>query len=104
MSDYAQRYYAEHKERMKRQTVEARRRRKRLIAAEPAQQRPSTLSPREQQVLALLVEGLLTKEIAAQLSLAESTVKAFIGRAYVKLGVRNRAEAVRVALERGGGR
>lgn len=69
-----------------------------------AEQRPVTLSPREQQVLDLIVQGLLTKEIAARLFLAESTVKVVIGRIYVKLRVRNRAEAVRVAMERGGGR
>lgn len=98
MSDYAQRYYAEHKERMKQQIVEARRRR-RLLVARPVEPRPVTLSPRERQVLDLVVAGLLNKEIAARLFLTEGTVKVITGRLYRKLNVRNRAEAVRWAME-----
>lgn len=98
---YAQEYYAEHKERMKRQITEARRQRRRLVSKGTAQQRPTALSARERQVLALMVDGLLNKEIAARLFLAEGTVKVFAGRLYVKLRVHNRAEAIALAIRTG---
>lgn len=95
--EYMRRYYDDHADRMKQQIVVARRRRQ-LLVARPVEPQPVTLSPRERQVLDLLVVGLLNKEIAAKLFLAEGTVKAIAGRLYAKLNVRNRAEAVRAAI------
>jgi NarL family two-component system response regulator LiaR len=62
-------------------------------------QGPDTLSPREREVLTLLVDGLQNKEIAARLVVSERTVKFHVASILSKLDVPNRAAAVRVALE-----
>jgi DNA-binding CsgD family transcriptional regulator len=54
------------------------------------------LSPREREVLALMTSGLLNKEIAGELGIAENTVKNHLYSAYRKLGVTNRTGAVRM--------
>ena len=54
----------------------------------------SGLSEREQQVLALLAEGLLYKEIGDRLGISTGTIKQHIHRMYDKLHVQNRTEAV----------
>lgn len=59
----------------------------------PAVERPS-LTPREKQVLALVVMGFSNKEIADQLVVAENTVKSHLFSAFRRLGVRSRSEAV----------
>jgi DNA-binding NarL/FixJ family response regulator len=51
------------------------------------------LSPREKQVLGLVVIGLSNSEIAAKLHLAEATVKSHLTSSFRKLGVRTRSEA-----------
>jgi DNA-binding NarL/FixJ family response regulator len=51
------------------------------------------LSPREKQVLALIVMGLSNAEIAKQLGIVETTVKSHISASYRKLGVRSRSQA-----------
>lgn len=56
------------------------------------------LTPRERQYLQLIVEGLTDAQIAHSLRLATPTVKAQLRRLYVKLGARNRAQAVARAL------
>jgi NarL family two-component system response regulator LiaR len=57
------------------------------------------LTPREQEVLALLVEGLSNPQIAERLVVTRSTAKAHVSNILSKLGVSNRAEVIRVALE-----
>lgn len=69
--------------------------------AEPQPVEAGMLSGREQEVLALLAQGLANKEIAARLHIAERTVKAHVASVFNKLGVNSRTEAVAVAL-RGG--
>jgi DNA-binding NarL/FixJ family response regulator len=59
------------------------------------------LSKREREVLALVAGGQTNHEIARQLGIGEETVKTLLARAYSKLGVRRRAEAVAAAHERG---
>jgi len=57
------------------------------------------LTVREQEVLRLLARGLTNKEIAAATHLATDTVKTHLRNIYRKLGVRNRSQAVSVALK-----
>ena len=60
----------------------------------------SELSDREQQVLDLLAQGLIYKEIAEKLSIGYETVHTYIRRIYEKLQVRTRTEAVAKFLQR----
>lgn len=64
---------------------------------------PSTpsLSAREDEVLALLADGLGTGEIARRLFLSESTAKTHITHIYQKLGAANRAQALVSAMRLG---
>ncbi len=55
-----------------------------------------SLTAREKQVLSLVVMGLTNAEIAARLYVSEGTIKAHLGAAFRKLGVRNRAEAAQI--------
>ncbi len=59
------------------------------------------LTPRELQVLQLLSEGKSNREIGAELSIAEGTVKLHVNNLLAKLEAGNRAEAVTIALKRG---
>lgn len=59
------------------------------------------LSPREREVLALLVEGKTSKEVAAVLGLSERTVEGHRAAIRDKVGARTTAELVRYAIERG---
>jgi len=58
------------------------------------------LSEREQQVLDLLAQGLIYKEIAEKLNIGYETVHTYIRRIYEKLQVRTRTEAVAKFLQR----
>lgn len=58
------------------------------------------LTAREQEVLALLVQGLNNVEIAERLVVSRSTAKAHVSNILSKLGVSNRAEAIVLALQR----
>jgi DNA-binding CsgD family transcriptional regulator len=60
-----------------------------------------SLSPRQQQVLEGIAEGMTNKEIGAELGITERTVKAYAQEVYEKLGVRNRAEAVAEGVRQG---
>jgi DNA-binding NarL/FixJ family response regulator len=56
------------------------------------------LSPRESEVLALLVEGLSNRQIGAALYIGRETVKSHVSEIFRKLGVASRVEAVTLAL------
>jgi DNA-binding NarL/FixJ family response regulator len=59
------------------------------------------LTPRELEVYRLLASGMSNGEIAAQLIVGETTVKTHVTRILMKLGVRDRVQAVVVAYETG---
>ncbi len=59
------------------------------------------LSPRELQVLRLVVDGKTNKEIGLALDIGEGTVKIHVNHVLKKLGVKARTEAINVALKRG---
>jgi len=70
-------------------------------AAAAARAEPSEeLSPREQEVLDLLSQGFMYKEISDKLGISFETVRTYIRRIYEKLHVRTRTEAVAKALRR----
>jgi len=56
--------------------------------------RPLGLSVREAEIMSLIADGHSNGEIAAQLVLAEKTVKNHVNRIYAKLGAESRAVAI----------
>jgi len=56
-----------------------------------------TLTQREREVLAMVATGLMNKQIAAELGVAEITVKVHRGRVMKKMGARSLADLVRMA-------
>jgi FixJ family two-component response regulator len=64
--------------------------------AATAQTLLETLTPREREVLALVSSGLMNKQVAAELGLAEITVKLHRGRAMRKMGAKSLADLVRM--------
>jgi DNA-binding NarL/FixJ family response regulator len=61
----------------------------------------SLLTPREQQVVALVAEGLGNRQIARELNLSEHTIKKYLFRIFEKLGVSSRVELVLYAVNNG---
>lgn len=64
----------------------------------PDQECPGGLSERQREVMDLIAKGQSNTAIAAQLYLAEKTVKNHINQIFAKLGVRTRAEAIALWL------
>ena len=64
---------------------------------ESIQQRLATLTPREREVLELVVTGMLNKQVAADLGTVEKTIKVHRARVLQKMQVQSLAELVRLA-------
>jgi FixJ family two-component response regulator len=62
--------------------------------------RSATLSPREREVMALVVEGCDNRQVGERLGISPRTVEVHKSRLMAKLGVRNLAELLRVATAR----
>lgn len=52
------------------------------------------LTPREEEVIVLMSEGLVDKEIAQELKISMRTVQSYNGRIYMKLNAKNRPHAI----------
>jgi DNA-binding NarL/FixJ family response regulator len=61
----------------------------------------AALPTRQRQVLQLMTQGLLNKQIAWELKIAEKTVKMHRALMLERLGVQTSAEAIRIAVEAG---
>jgi LuxR family maltose regulon positive regulatory protein len=59
----------------------------------------ASVSPREQEVLRLMCAGCSNGEMAAKLSVSESTIKTHVGNIYLKLNVNNRVQAILCAKD-----
>jgi DNA-binding NarL/FixJ family response regulator len=59
------------------------------------------LTPRELEVMAAIARGMSNAEIAEELSISETTVKTHVARVLMKLGLRDRVQAVVAAYEAG---
>ena len=68
------------------------------LSTEPS---PEPLSPQQIVILRLVAQGLSSREIATQLYLSENTVKGYVQEILHRLGVKNRTEAVMVAVKQG---
>ena len=60
-----------------------------------------TLSPREQEIVAFVGQGLTTRKIAEQLYISEKTVRNHLTSIYAKLGISDRVELVLFAIRNG---
>ncbi|GAA3582802.1 response regulator transcription factor [Nonomuraea rosea] len=59
------------------------------------------LTEREREVVGAIVQGMSNEEIAAELFLSRATVKTYLSRLFLKLGVRDRTQLVILAYESG---
>ena len=68
---------------------------------EPPRRVEQEPTPRERQVLQLIADGLVNREIGVELHLSEETVKSHVRHLLAKLQARSRAHAVAIAFRRG---
>jgi DNA-binding NarL/FixJ family response regulator len=71
------------------------------VAQQSAPAELEDLTPRELEVFKLIARGMSNAEIAAELIVSETTVKTHVARVLMKLGVRDRVQAVVLAYESG---
>lgn len=72
-------------------------RRREMATVHAVTDRAATLTPRERQVMAGVVRGLMNKQIAGELRISEITVKLHRGSVMRKMGARSVADLVRMA-------
>ncbi len=60
---------------------------------------PFQFTPREEEVVTLVIQGYSNANLAAELSLSEVTIKKHLSRIYEKTGVKNRTQLTRIMLE-----
>lgn len=72
----------------------------RVVLRRPEPAAPELLTPREEEVLQMVVSGQSNKEIARTLGIAERTVKAHLTQVFVRLGVRDRTQAALWVMRR----
>ena len=75
----------------------SRARRQQVAAVAESERRQSTHTPREQETMALVVNGMLNKQIAAQLKVSEITIKVRRGQIMRKMQAASLPELVRMA-------
>jgi DNA-binding NarL/FixJ family response regulator len=73
----------------------------RLVREVRAPESPEALTERETDVLKLLAQGKANKEIAAELTIGEKTVKTHVSNILMKLGVQSRTQAALYAAQTG---
>jgi len=73
----------------------------RVAGYAPEGTRETVLTNREREILALLADGLVNKQIAARLGISTNTVKTHLELLFDKLDVATRAEAVATGVKRG---
>jgi len=71
----------------------------RSAGAPPVPQWYRELTPREKDILVLVMKGFSNEEIAQKIFLGQQTVKNYLSTIYSKLGVENRFQAMRLAME-----
>jgi DNA-binding NarL/FixJ family response regulator len=72
-----------------------------LVQKQNVEKMPFNLTEREQEILKLLVQGLLYKEIGNQLDISPNTAKKHVLNIYSKLHVNSKAQALALAFEKG---
>ena len=73
----------------------------RRTARSPGRQLLQRLSPREREVLGLLVDGRDTVDIASSLHIADSTARTHVQNVLVKVGAHSRLQAAAIAVQLG---
>jgi DNA-binding NarL/FixJ family response regulator len=71
------------------------------VSRPQAPEQVKELTPREMEIFLLVAKGMSNAEIAAKLVIGETTVKTHVTRLLMKLGVRDRIQAVVLAYEAG---
>lgn len=71
------------------------------VELQELQARYASLTPREQQVMALVVSGLLNKQVGGELGISEITVKAHRGQVMQKMKAKSLADLVKIAAKLG---